>query len=447
VSSDGLIWTLRLRPGLRFHDGDPVLAKDVVASLNRWAAREQMGLMIRSIQDKLTAVDDRTFQWTLRKPYPKMLFALGKGNAPVCFIMPERIAATDPFKQIKEYVGSGPMRFVRDEWVPGAKAVFERFTDYQPRQENASWLAGGKKMMVDRIEWIVMPEPTTAFEALQTGEVDWWELPTADHVPLLQKNRDLMVDIADPLGNVAALRINHLHPPFSDVRARRALLTVLSQEDYMRAIINDDSLWKPMRGYFTPGTPLFNEEGGEILRGPRDFDAGKRLLAESGYAGQPVTLLVAQDVSFVKSWGEITASVLKRLGMNVDYAALDWGTVTARRTQKAPPSQGGWNLYQTWFAGADCATPATHKYLRANGDNASYGWPNSPEIEAEIADWFDAPNLGEEQTIARRLNKSALDHVVYAPTGFYLSHQAWRKNVTGVVNGPLPFFWGVAKVA
>src|SRR5215831_6897659 len=134
VSSDGLTWAFRLRPGLRFHDGEPVLAKDAVASINRWAARKPMGQMIKAIENELKAVDDRTFRWVLKKPYPKMLLALGKTQPP-CFVMPARIAATDPFRQIREYVGSGPMRFVCNEWVPGAKAVFEKFAGYAPRQE------------------------------------------------------------------------------------------------------------------------------------------------------------------------------------------------------------------------------------------------------------------------------------------------------------------------
>jgi peptide/nickel transport system substrate-binding protein len=187
VSTDGLTWTFRLRLGLKFHDGEPVLARDVVASLSRWMAREQMGLMIRAIQNELTAMDDRTFRWGLKKPYPKILFALGKSATPCCFIMPERIAATDPFKQIADHVGSGPMRFVKNEWVPGGRAVFEKFAGYVPREEPASWLAGGKRMMVDRVEWIVMPDPATASAALQNGEVDWWEYPIADLVPLLRK--------------------------------------------------------------------------------------------------------------------------------------------------------------------------------------------------------------------------------------------------------------------
>jgi peptide/nickel transport system substrate-binding protein len=445
VSTDGLTWTFRLRSGLKFHDGEPVLAKDAVASLNRWAARDTLGLMIKALQDELVAVDDRTFRWVLKKPFPKMLPALGKNSTPVCFIMPARIAATDPFKQIGEYIGSGPMRFVRNEWVPGGKAVFEKFTDYIPRQEPSSWLAGGKQMQVDRIEWIIMPDAGTASAALQNGEIDWWESPITDVVPLLRKSRNVMVDIADPLGNIGVFRMNHLYPPFNDVRARRAILTAMSQEDYMRALVGDDTtLWKPLPGFFTPGTPLYTEEGGEILKGPRNLDAAKQLLAQSGYAGQPVTCLIGQDQPITKPQGDITVDLLKRLGMNVDFAAIDWGTVGARRAVKTPPGQGGWQMFHTWFAGADCINP-THFGIRANGDKAWFGWPDVPEVEAQVAAWFEAKTLDEEKAATRRLNKAALESVVYAPTGFFLQYQAWRKNVTGIVKGPLPFFWGVSK--
>jgi len=448
VSSYGLIWTFRLRPGLKFHDGEPVLAKDVAASLNRWAARDQMGLLIKTIQQDLAPVDDRTVKWVLKQPFPKMLLALGKISTPIAFIMPERIAKTDPFKQISEYIGSGPMRFVKNEWVPGAKAVFEKFPDYVPRSEPASWLAGGKRMLADRIEWVVMPDPATAAAALQSGEIDWWENPISDLVPLLRKNRNVAVDIADPLGNIGAFRMNHLYPPFNDVRARRAVLMAMSQEDYMRAIVgDDDNLWKPLPGFFTPGTPLYTEEGGEILKGPRDLDGAKKLLAQSGYAGEPVTCLVAQDQPITKAQGDITADLLKRLGMNVDFAAIDWGTVGARRAMKTPPGQGGWQMFHTWHAGADCVNPAVSIGVRASGDKAWFGWPDAPEVEAQVAAWYEAKTLDEEKAAIRRLNKAALEAVVFAPTGFFLTYQAWRKNVSGVVKGPLPFFWGVGKAA
>lgn len=445
VSSDGLTWTFKLRPGLKFHDGTPVLAKDVVQSLIRWSARDPMGLMIRGIQNELVAVDDRTWKWSLKQPYPKMLLALAKNNAPCSFIMPERIAKTDPFTQITEYIGSGPMKFARSEWVPGAKAVFEKFADYVPRNEPASWLAGGKKMLVDRIEWVIMPDAATAAAALQSGEVDWWETPISDLVPVLKAHKDINVDIGDPLGNIGAFRMNHLFPPFNNLKVRQAVMTALNQEDYMRAIVgDDDKLWKPLPGFFTPGTPGYTEAGGEMMK-QKNVAAAKKLLAESGYKGEPVTCVVAQDMSATKSMGDVTAELLKSIGMNVDFVATDWGTVGSRRAQKTPPGQGGWSMFHTWHAGADCLNPSSYTAIRANGDKAWFGWPDVPAVETGVTEWFNAKTAAEEKTAIDAINKAAVENVVYVPTGFYLGYQAWRKNVTGVVSGPLPFSWGVAK--
>jgi peptide/nickel transport system substrate-binding protein len=447
VSADSLVWTFRLRPGLKFHNGEPVLATDAVASIRRWAAREPMGQMIRTVENELAAIDDRTFRWSLQRPFPKMLLALGKIATPCCFIMPARIAATDPFKQIGEHIGSGPMRFVKNEWRPGARAVFEKFPDYRPREESPSWLAGGKRILVDRVEWVVISDPATAAAALQSGEVDWWERPLPDLIPALRKNRNVATDICDPLGATGMLFMNHLYPPFNDGRARRAILMAMSQEDYMRAYVGDENtLWKPMPGFFVPGSPLYNEEGGEILKRPRDLKSAKRLLAESGYSGEPIILMAAQDLATHKAWGDVTADLLHRLGVNVDFIAADWGTVVARRAQKSPPGQGGWHLYHTGVFGVDSADPS-NKFLRANGEKAMFGWPNIPEVEAEITAWFNANLLAEEQAAARRLNRAALEHAVYAPLGLYLLQHAWRKNVTGIERGPVPFFWGVAKTA
>jgi peptide/nickel transport system substrate-binding protein len=363
----------------------------------------------------------------------------------MAFIMPERIARTDSFTQISEYIGSGPMRFVRNEWVPGAKSVFQKFDQYVPRSEPASWLAGGKRMLVDRVEWVVMPDPATAAAALQNGEVDWWENPITDLVPVLRRNRNIEVDIADPLGNIGSFRMNHLHAPFNNPKVRQAVMTALSQEDYMRALVGDDrNLWKVMGGFFTPGTPLYTEEGGEMMKAA-NLERGKALLRESGYNGEPVICVVAQDQPITKSFGDVTADLLKRLGMNVDFVATDWGTVGQRRAMKNPPNQGGWSMFHTWHAGADAINPILYNAVRANGDGAWFGWPNVPGVEAEVPNWLAAANINEEKAVIGRLNRAAVEGVVYCPTGFFLGYQAWRRNVSGIVKGPIPFAWGVSK--
>jgi peptide/nickel transport system substrate-binding protein len=448
VSADGLVWTFKLRDGLKFHDGAKVTAKDAVASITRWSARDPMGLMLKAIQKELVALDDRSFRWVLSKPYPKMLLALGKNNAPCTFVMPERIANTDPFKPITEYVGSGPMKFVASEFVPGAKAVFEKFADYVPRNEPSSWLAGGKRMYLDRIEWIIMPDPATASAALQNGEVDWWEMVLTDLAPTLKKNNKIKLEVADPMGNICSFRFNHLHAPFNNVKARLAVMMALDQADYMSAVTGgDEALWSRLPSFFTPGTPLYTEVGGDILKGKRDMDAAKKMLAESGYKGEPVVCVVGQDLPPVKAMGDVTIDLLKRLGMNVDFVATDWGTVGQRRAKKDAPSAGGWNMFHTWHSGADCVNPAGYTAVRANGEKAWFGWPDVPAVETEVTNWFEAKTLDEEKAAISRLNKAAMENVVFAPIGLSKNYQAWRTNVEGVIPGPLPFFWDVKKNA
>lgn len=446
VSPDGLVWTFTLRSGLTFHDGAMVTASDAVASIRRWAGRDSIGQLIVAVQDKLEALDDRRFRWTLKKPFPKMMLALGKANAPCCFIMPERIAATDSTKMISEYVGSGPMRFVAKEWVVGAKAVFERFDGYRPRDEPSSWLAGGKRIAVQRIEWIIMPDPATAASALQRGEVDWIERPLNDLMPLLSADKGIRTGIANKHGNVSGIRFNHLQPPFNDVRVRQAVLMALDQTEYMQSIFGEQKdLWQPMYSFFTPGTPLYTEVGADNLKKERNFAAAKALIAASTYKGEPIVMMVAQDNPTDKAVGDVTADLLKKLGMTVDYVATDFGTIQQRRQSKKPAAEGGWHIFFVSHAGTDCVNPAAYIGLRARGEQSWFGWPNSPAVESGIADWYAAGSPEAEKLAAEKINTAAFEDVVFAPTGFFLAKQAWRANLSGVVSAPYPQFWGVTK--
>ncbi|MBP0493369.1 ABC transporter substrate-binding protein [Pararoseomonas indoligenes] len=446
VSADGLTWTFRLRQGLKFHDGEPVLAKDAVASIRRWMPRDVMGMRLRAVLDEIAVVDDRSFRIRLGQPFPKLLFAFAKSTTLLLCIMPERIASTDAFKAITEYVGSGPMLFKRDEWVAGAKAVFQRFDGYAPREGTSDWLAGGKRVNFDRVEWITMPDAGTAAAALQAGEVDWWEQAVNDLSPVLKRNRQVKVDVADPLGNVGLLKVNHLHAPFTDPRARQALQWLVNQEDYMGAVAGDDTaLWKTMPSFFTPGTPYYTEVGGERLRGARRVDEAKRLLEAAGYKGEAIVLPVATDVPNVKNQGDVTADMLKRAGVNVDMIAMDWGTQSARTNNKGVPSQGGWHLSHTWVAGAECVTPAGHKALDAGGGSSLSGWAKSDEVQGAISEWFTLTDPAAAKASMDKINRMSMDFVTVIPTGFFVGSTAYRTSVSGMAKSPYPQFWGVSK--
>ena len=448
VEDEGRRWTLKLREGLKFHDGAPVRAADAVASIRRWAARDALGQALMAQTDALEAADDRTIVFRLKKPFPLLPDALGKPSTPVCFIMPERIAKSDPARPITELVGSGPFRFKQDERVPGSRIVYERFADYVPRADGTtSWTSGPKKVNFDRVEWQVIQDPATAAAALQSGEVDWWEQPVSDLYPVLRRNRNIVLEVYDPTGFMALARFNHLHPPFDKPEVRRALLGAINQGDYMTAVTGTDrSLWRENVAYFPPETPLANETGLGALTSPRDMEKVKRELAAAGYNGEKVTVIAASDFPTLFALAQVGQDMMTKAGVNVDFIAADWGTVVQRRANRGTPAQGGWNMFFTFWSGLDMINPGVHQSIRGNGANAWFGWPTMPRVEEMRTAWFDAPDLDAQKKIASDLQGQLFQDVPYLPLGQYFPAWTYRRNVSGVLKG-LPMFWNVKKEA
>ena len=446
TEADCRLWRLTLRAGLRFHDGSPVLARDCVASIRRWAARDALGGILMAATAELSAPDDRVIQFRLTKPFPLLPMALGKTSTPMCAMMPERLARTDPFKQITEMVGSGPYKFKADERNVGHLVVYERNAGYVPRSSGTSdWTAGPKIVNFDRVEWHVIPDVSTAAAALQNGEVDWWETPTGDVLPLLRK-AGLTVAVTDPTGLIGCMRFNQLQPPFDNPAIRRAILGAVSQEDFNLAIVGDDpTLSHTGVGVFTPGTPLASNVGMEALAGKRDYDKVKRDLAAAGYKGEKVVFLAPTDLAVLKMQGDVAGDMLKRAGLNVNYASMDWGTLIARRAKKDPPAQGGWNIFCTTWAGLATANPGSSNILRGNGGDGWFGWATMPKMEALRDAWFDAPDLAAQQKIARDMQLLAFEEVPVIPTGMYFTPTAYRSNLTGILKSGTALMWGVKR--
>ena len=445
ISKDGLTYTFTLRDGLKFHDGAPVKSADCIASIERWAKRDVFGQKLGEMTESWTAVNDKTFSLKLKKPFPYVLEALGKPSSNVPFIMPARIAATDAFKQVDDPTGSGPFKMVKAEWVPGNKVVYVKNTDYVPRKEAPSWGAGAKVVKVDRVEWLYIPDSATAAAALNNGEVDWWQQVPTDLVPLLAKNKDVKVESVDPLGSIGLLRFNHLQPPFNNVKLRQAVLAVLDQKDYAIAIAGDPKNGKPCASYFTCGTPMASTTGSEVLTGKRDVDKAKALVKESGYKGEKIILMTATDQPIVHSQALVTQELLRKIGLNVELAASDWGTLITRRSSKEPVEKGGWSVFHTWFVGPDITTPALNSPLRGAGDKSWFGWPTDEKLEQLRDAWFAAPNEAEQKKIAGEMQKRAFETVPYIPTAQFIIPTAFRSNLSGVIVSPVTFLWNVEK--
>jgi peptide/nickel transport system substrate-binding protein len=447
VSDDKLTYSFTLRDGLKWHDGQPVRAADCVASIERWGKRDTLGQKLLEAVDKITAENDKSFTIKLKTPFPLLLDGLGKLSSNVPFMMPERLAKTDAFQQIPEAIGSGPFKFVAAEWEPGHKAVFVNNTDYVPRKEPPSLASGGKIAKVDRVEWLYIPDTATAAAALSAGEVDWYEQPPADILPAFAANKDVVVATVDPLGNMGVLRFNHLLPPFDNPKMREAVLNLVDQKDYMRAVAGEEKYWRVCGAIFIcGGTPFETTAGADVLLTGPHLDRAKALIKEAGYNGEKIVLMSATDQAIVQNQALVTREALTRAGLNVEFQAMDWGTLITRRASKKPIAEGGWNLFHTWTAAPDMLSPAVNIPLRANGDKAWFGWPSDPKLEELIDAWFKATDTAAQNKLVEQIQVEAYTkEVPYVPTGQFVVPTAYRKNVSGIIIAPVVFLWNVEK--
>ena len=447
VDQDGLWWTLTLRDGLLFHDGTPVLARDVVASLKRWAQRDSFGSSLFAVVDELDAPSDRQVRFRLKQPFPLLPDALAKPTSYVPVIMPERLAATGAFAAVAEMVGSGPYRFVPGERVPGSLAVYRRFDRYVPQTDGtASFTAGPRLAHFERVEWHTVPDPAAALGALRNGEMDWWEQPNVDLVPQLGKSRGVKVGLVEPAGLIGQIRPNHLVAPFDNPAVCHALLGAIDQQEMMDAVAGTDTtIRRGNAGIFTPGGPMASSSGMEVLTRPRDLARTKRDLEAAGYRGEKVVLLAGTDVPRINAICEVIGDLCRKVGMNVDYVATDWGTVNQRILNAKPVAEGGWSLYGVFSGGLDHLSPAYHLGIRGIGRKGPPMWLTDDRIEALRSSWFQAPDLAGQQAVAAQIQARALEVGAYMPCGQYFQPSAWRSDLDGMLTG-LPLFTNIRRM-
>lgn len=439
----GTKWSFTLREGLKWHDGKPVTAEDAVESLKRWGRRDALGKLLFAHTARIEPVDARSFGLELRQPFGLVLEALGKPSGNVPFIMPARIAATPDTEQITDTIGSGPFRFVRDEWQPGHRVVYVRNRDYTPRREVPSGSTGGKRVKVEKVVWHSIPDQATAAAALEAGEIDWVENPSIDVATRLEANHDIVVAIQDPLGTQGWIRPNHLHPPFNNKKARQALLHLVDQRKYLQAAVGRAKYYRTCPGVFACGGPWESGAGAEGLA-RQDLNKARKLVQESGYDGRPVVVLDPTDIPSTHGAALATRELMTQAGFNVDLQSMDWSAVAARRARKEPPSQGGWNVLVTWWIASDVINPAVHAGISGAGRSAWFGWPENARMEELRLQWSRARDKDRQKELADEIQTLALDEVMYVPFGQWVSPTAYRKPLKGVLQFPAPLFWGVS---
>jgi peptide/nickel transport system substrate-binding protein len=443
VEDDGKTWELTLRDGLAFHDGQKVLARDCVASIQRFAKRNPFGQALMKRVDEIAAPSDTTIRFRLNKPFPLLRTALAEVYSA---IMPTRLAETDPFKQIPEAIGSGPFKFMADERITGSRTVFAKNTAYVPRKDGIpSFNAGPKIVHVDRVVWNFIPDPATVSAALQQGEIDWWENPSLDLLPQIKSYKDVTVTVKDRTGEMGCLRFNQLHPPFDNPAIRRVVVAAMDQKEIMEGVAGaEPSLYRTDVGLFVPGTPMASKTGVEITHGPKDYAKLKKDLAAAGYNGEKIVVLAAANYPTIWAEAQVANDILTKIGFNIDLQAIDWGSVIQRRASREPVDKGGWNIFYTYLGGFGNISPAPNIAIRGNGTAAWFGWPTNDKIEELYSAWFEAPDQAAQQKICDAMQVAFWQNPTYAPLGMYDQPTAFKSYMHDIPEG-WPQFYGLKK--
>ena len=443
VSADQLTHTFTLRDGLLWHDGQPVTAEDCVASIKRWGAKDSAGQKLMTFVAGLEVKDAKTFIMKLKEPTGLVLLGLGKPSSNVPFMMPKRVAETDPNTQISDFTGSGPFVFKRDEWKPGDRTVYVKFDKYKPRAEPASGLAGGKVVKVDRVEWRAISDHQQAINALLAGEIDYIETPKHDLLPLLKKDKSVKLWDYNPLGNQYTFRPNQMHKPFDNPKIRQALWYAFNQKDFLDAVIGDPDYYKVCKALFVCGTPLSSEKGMEGLL-ESNFKKAQELLKEAGYDGTPVVLMQSTDLDVLTNLAPVAKQHMEKAGFKVDMQAMDWQTLVARRAKKDPPNAGGWNAFLTSWVAADITNPIFTGFLNSACDKAMFGWPCDPEMEKLRDQFARETDPAKQKAIAEAVQVRATQWSSHLFLGQWYQPIAARANLAGILTTPVPVFWNIA---
>jgi peptide/nickel transport system substrate-binding protein len=235
-----------------------------------------------------------------------------------------------------------------------------------------------------------------------------------------------------------------MYPPFSDVRARKALLYMVNQKDVMRALGGDPSLQQECHALFICGTPNDTDVGAVKAQ---DLETARRLMAEAGYKGEPIYLLDPTDVPILHTEAIVVAEQLRRIGVNVKLIATDRSGWRSRRNSKEPPEKGGWHLFTTTATSFEVGYPHTNFAANSRcGGETWPGWPCSEEIEELREAWTLTADTDQRFEILKKLQKALYNNVNWIPLGQWQSPATYRKRITGVLtDAPLFVYWNIKK--
>lgn len=311
-------------------------------------------------------------------------------------------------------------------------------------QGPVSGIAGGRIPAVDRVEWSIIKDATTALAALSAGELDYWDSPPADLVPVIKANPGLVAQVRNTSGSYTMLQFNHLQPPFNDLAIRRAVAMAVDQTRFLQAAVSQPDMMRPCASYYACGTPYGSEAAGGILA-TRSIDQAKAALQATRYAGESVVILGVIDSPVLAAMCRVAEEMLRRIGMTVTLVETDFASMAQRRVSREPVDKGGWSAFVTQWTGTDILNPAVNQLLRGAGTSGWFGWAKDDALEDLRNQWFDATDADTQARLAAAIQVEAFKNLPYIPLGATTPYVAYSKQLTGVFPSPVAAYWNIGK--
>ena len=427
VLDGGRRYAIRLRKDVKFHNGKTLTAADVVASLNRWGATASTGKAIFKTVEAVEAKGPSAIEIRLKAPSASLLTVLAQVDS-AAVVYPKEVIDAAGGGQLKEFVGTGPFRFV--EHRPDRHIKLARFDSYAARPEPSSGLAGRRTAYVDEILFMPVPDYATRQAGMLTGEYDYIQQVKPDQVERLRSAPGVEPVVVKPYGWVTIV-FNTRQGLMSDVKLRQAAQAALDVEPMMLAGLGHKDFYRLDPGIFFQELP-WHSRAGAALYNQRDRDKARRLLKEAGYAGQPMRWIVTTEYEHHYKPAVVAKSQLEEVGFKVDLQVSDWATVVQRRNKPEL-----WDAFSTAFVFVP--EPATSAQVLCDWP----GWWCSPEKDQLLQAMGRELDFKKRYAMWEKVQTMFYAEAPRLKIGDYFRLDARRRDVAGYEPGPYMHFWNV----
>jgi len=422
ISSDGMTYTIPLRQGIKFHDGETMTSADVVASLERWEKVATRGKQTAEVISGIEAKDDNTVVITLKKPYAPLLPLLSLNNA-AAIIIPAKNAGQDP---LTDFIGTGPYKL--EERVADQYIRLTRFDDYQSLPGEPNGYGGARKQYLDEIRFVPVPDPNTRVEGAVAGQFAYADSLPVESYSKIEGGKDKPV-VLKPFGWPVFV-MNTKEGLNSNLKIRQAIQAALAPNDMLLAAFGSEDFFAANADYYPEGYIWHTDAGTEPYKPDGDTEAAKKLLADAGYDGSPLRILTSRQYEFHYKMAQVAQAYLEAAGFKVEMIVVDWATLTQQRTDPAK-----WDIYITH------SPFLPEPSLTGIMNDSSPGWWVS-DAKHKALDAFNAESDPQKRAkLFEDVQKVIYAEVPAIKIGDFNALAAQAPNLEGVTPAPWPYFW------